>query len=66
MVNHELLFLKYYIFKCRCKNVNPCVNGGIEYLKHCIKNVIYSTCYLSPTQKEKIITKWMPLDAVID
>ncbi len=65
MINNVLLFLKYYIYKCRCKNINPCFNGGIEYLKYCIKIDKHSTYYLSPTQKEKIVKKWIPLDAVI-
>ncbi len=64
MINHVFLILKYYIFKCKCKDLIPCQNGGIEYLKYCIRNEKFSVYLLSPAQKERVNRKWMPLEAV--
>jgi hypothetical protein len=36
-INQVILILKYYLYKCRCLSDKPTINGGIKYLKYCIK-----------------------------
>ena len=32
-INHVILILKYYLYKCRCLDDKPSINEGIKYLK---------------------------------
>lgn len=62
-VNNILLLFKYYIYKCRCKNISPTKYGGVEYLKYWINIEKYSVCFLTPVQKVKMDQKWHMLEA---
>jgi hypothetical protein len=44
----------YYLYKCRCLGDKPSINGGIKYLKYCIKIEKTTINFLSSTQKEYI------------
>ena len=35
--NQIILILKFYLYKCRCLGDKPSINGGLKYLKYCIK-----------------------------
>jgi hypothetical protein len=35
--NQVILILKYYLYNCRCLGDTLSINGGIKYLKYCIK-----------------------------
>jgi hypothetical protein len=35
--NQVILNLRYYLYKCRCLGDKPSINGGLKYLKYCIK-----------------------------
>jgi hypothetical protein len=62
--NQVILILKYYLYKCRCLGDKPSINGGIIYLKYCIKIEKTTINFLSPTQKEYICRKWLPFETV--
>jgi len=49
-----ILILKYYLYKCRCLGDKPSINGGLKYLKYCIKIEKTTIHFLSSTQKEYI------------
>ena len=49
--NQVILILKYYLYKCRCLGDKPSINGGLKYLKYCIKIEKTTIHFLSPTQK---------------
>jgi hypothetical protein len=55
--NQVILILRYYLYKCRCLGDKPSINGGIIYLKYCIKIEKTTINVLSPTQKEYICRK---------
>jgi hypothetical protein len=63
--NQVILILKYYLYKCRCLGDKPSINGGIKYLKYCIKIEKTTINFLSPTQKEYICKKWLPFETVL-
>ena len=48
---------RYYLYKCRCLGDKPSINGGIIYLKYCIKIEKTTIHFLSPTHKEYICRK---------
>ena len=50
--NQVILILKYYLYKCRCLGDKPSINGGLKYLKYCIKIEKTTINFLSSTQKE--------------
>ena len=50
--NQVILILKYYLYKCRYLGDKPSINGGIKYLKYCIKIEKTIINFLSSTQKE--------------
>jgi hypothetical protein len=50
--NQVIMILKYYLYKCRCLGDKPSINGGLKYLKYCIKIEKTTINFLSPTQKE--------------
>ena len=56
------LILKYYlcpgIHKYRCLGDKSSINGGLKYLKYCIKIDKTTINFLSSTQKE-YISKWV-------
>jgi len=35
--NQVILFLKFYLYECRCLGDKPSINGGLKYLNYCIK-----------------------------
>jgi len=41
------------------------LNGGIKYLKYCIKIEKTTIYFLSSTQKEYICTKWLPFENLL-
>ena len=43
----------------------PSINGGIKYLKYCIKIEKITINFLSPTQREYICKKWLPFETVL-
>ena len=44
----------------------PSINGGLKYLKYCIKIVKTTINFLLPSrQKEYICKKWLPFEAVL-
>jgi hypothetical protein len=49
-INQVILILKYYLYKCRCLGDKPSINGGIKYLKYCIK-IEDNHTYLIPYTK---------------
>jgi hypothetical protein len=55
--NQVILILKYYLYKCRCLGDKLSINGGIIYLKYCIKIEKTTINFLSPTQKEYMCRK---------
>ena len=63
--NQVILILKYYLYKCRYLGGKPRINGGIKYLKYCIKIEKTTINFLSPTQKEYICKKWLPFETVL-
>jgi hypothetical protein len=63
--NHVILILKYYLYKCRCLGDKPCINGGLQYLKYCIKIEKTTINVLSSTQKEYIYKKWLVFETVL-
>ena len=63
--NQVILILKYYLYKCRCLGDNPSINGGIKYLKFCIKIEKITINFLFPTQKEYICKKCFPFESVL-
>ena len=60
--NQVILILKYYLYKCRCLGDKPSINGGIKYLKYCIKIEKTTINFLSSTQKniQNVRRKWLP------
>jgi len=60
-----ILILKYYLYKCRCLGDKPNINGGLKYLKYCIKIKKTTINFLSSTQKEYICKKWLPFETVL-
>ena len=52
MVIQIILILKYYLYKCRCLGDKPNINGGLKYLKYCIKIEKTIINFLFSTQKE--------------
>ena len=56
-----LLFLKYYLYKCRCLGDKPNINDGLKYLKCCIKIEKKTINFLSYAQKEYICKSGCPL-----
>ena len=46
-----ILILRYYLYKCRCLGDKPNINGGLQYLKYCIKIVKTTINFLSSTKK---------------
>ena len=46
--NQVILILKYNLYKCRCLGDKPYVNGGLKYLKYCIKIEKTTINFLSP------------------
>ena len=63
--NQVILILKYYLYKCRCLGDKPSINGGIKYLKYCIKIEKTTINFLSSTQKEYICKKWLPFENLL-
>jgi hypothetical protein len=63
--NQVILILKYYLYKCRCLGDKPSINGGINYLKYCKKIEKTTINFLSPTQKECKIKKWLAFETVL-
>jgi hypothetical protein len=63
--NQVILILKYYLYKCRCLGDKPSINGGLKYLKCCIKIEKKAINFLSPTQKEYICKNWLPFETVV-
>jgi hypothetical protein len=49
--NQVILILKYYLYKCRWLGEKPSINGGLKYLKYCIKIEKTTINFLSSTQK---------------
>jgi hypothetical protein len=43
----------------------PCINGGLQYLKYCIKIEKTTINVLSSTQKEYIYKKWLVFETVL-
>ena len=43
----------------------PSINGGIKYLKYCIKIEKTTINFLPPKQKEYICKKWLPFETVL-
>ena len=64
--NQVILILKYYLYKCRCLGDKPSINGGIKYLKYCIKIEKTTINFLSSTKREYICKKWLPFETVLD
>ena len=60
--NQVILILKCYLYKCRCLGDKPNINGGVKYLKYCIKIEKTTINFLSSTQKEYICKKWLPFE----
>jgi len=54
--NQVILILKYYLYKCRCLGDKPSINGGIKYLKYCIK-IEDNHTFLIPYTKNNIYVK---------
>ena len=53
--NQVILILKYYLYICRCLGDKPSINGGLKYLKYCIKK---RQPYISyPLHKKNIYVK---------
>ena len=63
--NQVILILKYYLYKCRYLGDKPSINGGIKYLKYCIKIEKTTINFLSPTQNECKIKKWLAFETVL-
>jgi hypothetical protein len=63
--NQVILILKYYLYKWRCLGDKPSINGGLKYLKYCIKIEKTTINYLSSTQKEYICKKWLPFETIL-
>ena len=63
--NQVILILKYYLYKCRCLGDKPSINGGIKYLKYCIKIEKTTINFLSSTKREYICKKWLPFETVL-
>jgi len=63
--NQVILILKYYLYKCRCLGDKPSINGGLIYLKYCIKIEKTTINFLSSTQREYICKKWLPFEIVL-
>ena len=51
--NQVILILKYYLYKCRCLGDKPSINGGLKYLKYCIK-IEKTTINFYPLHKKNI------------
>jgi hypothetical protein len=43
----------------------PSINGGIKYLKYCIKIEKTTINFLSSKQKEYICKKWLPFENLL-
>ena len=54
-----------YLYKCRCLGDKPSINGGIKYLKYCIKIEKTTINFLSSTQKEYICKKLLPFENLL-
>ena len=63
--NQVILILKYYLYKCRCLGDKPSINGGLKYLKYCIKIEKTTINFLSSIPKEYICKKWLPFKIVL-
>ena len=63
--NQDILILKYYLYKYRCLGDKPSINGGLKYLKYCIKIEKTTINFLSSTQKEYRCKKWLPFEIVL-
>jgi hypothetical protein len=63
--NQVILILKYYLYKCRCLGNKPSINGGIKYLKYCIKIEKTAIHFLTLTHKEYKCKKWLPFETVL-
>ncbi len=57
-VNSIIMFIKYYIYRCKIQNANPSVENAIVYLKEQAKQEINIAKYCSYKEKQKIIEKW--------
>ena len=64
-VNHIILLAKYYIYRCRCTNTIPTIKGLLEYLKYYIRIEKISADYVSPSQKDRFIEKWVPVETAL-
>ena len=63
--NQVILILKHSLNKCRCLGDKPSINGGLKYLKYCLKIEKTTINFLSSTQKEYICKKWLPFETVL-
>ena len=54
--NQVILILKYYLYKCRCLGDKPSINGGIKYMKYCIK-IEKTAIHSCPLHKKNIYVK---------
>jgi hypothetical protein len=64
--NHQvILILKYYLYKCRCLGDKPSINGGIQYLKYCIKIEKTTINFLSSAQKEYFCKRWLSFENLV-
>jgi hypothetical protein len=64
--NQVILILKYYLYKCRSLGDKPSINGGLKYLKYCIKIEKTTINFLTSTQREYICKKWLPFETVLN
>jgi hypothetical protein len=66
--NQVILILKYHLYKwykCRCLGDKPSINGGIKYLKYCIKIEKTTINFLYSTQKEYTCKKWLSFENLL-
>jgi hypothetical protein len=63
--NPVILIWKYNLNKCRCLSDKPSINGGLKYLKYCIKIEKTTIHFLSSTQRKYICKKWLPFGIVL-
>ena len=56
--NQVILILRYYLYKCRCFSDTSSINGGLKYLKYCIKIEKTTIDFLSSPQKQYKCKKW--------
>ncbi len=64
-VHTIILILKYYIYVCKCKNIPPRTEGGIEFLKYYIRIEQQSADYMTPAQRGFINRKWESLSVFL-